>query len=396
VLPYWNALSFFTTYAMVDGFDPRAATTRTIADRSELDRFILSSLESLVRDVNVEMEAYRLYNVVPRLVAFIDTLTNWYIRLSRRRFWKSDDDADKADAYATLYEVLTTFAKVVAPFMPFLSEYVYQHTVKKTQPDAPASVHFCDFPLVRSERIDTALEMRMDLVRRIVILGRRLREDTKLKVRQPLARLTVVSRDASIRKAALDSTRIIRDELNIKEVATSEAEAQFCGLVVKPNFASLKTRAATKLKDISRELTKWGFDEVGRIESGESLSLCGEMISRADLILQRTPLTGMVVASDGDVTVVLDTTLTKELQQEGLAREFNSILQQARKTAGLEVIDRIKVGYDSTNPDVLSALQAHAKDVAEEVLAIEFIRDPEAANEGDLNGKPVRYRLSKA
>jgi isoleucyl-tRNA synthetase len=396
VLPYWNALSFFTTYAIVDGFDPRSASARPITERSELDRFILSTLESLVRDVNVEMEAYRLYNVVPRLVAFIDTLTNWYVRLSRRRFWKSDDDADKADAYVTLYEVLTTFAKVVAPFMPFLSEFVYQQTVRKTQPDAPASVHFCDFPLVRSERIDTALESRMDLVRRIVMLGRRLREDTKLKVRQPLARLTVVSRDAAIRQAALDSTRIIRDELNIKDVATSDAESQFCGLVVKPNFASLKARAASKLKDISRELTKWGFDEIGRIESGEALNLCDEMITREDVILQRTPRAGMAVASDGDVTVVLDTGLTTELQREGLAREFNSILQQARKAAGLEVIDRVRVGYDSGDPEVVTALEIHASDVAEEVLAVEFVRDPSATLEGDLNGKAIRYRISKA
>ena len=123
-------------------------------ERPELDRFILSSLASLVADVNREMQAYRLYNVVPRLVSYIDVLTNWYIRLSRRRFWKSDDDADKADAYATLYEVLVTFAQVMAPFLPFLSEYVYQHLVKAVDAGAPASVHFCDFPVEDRSRID--------------------------------------------------------------------------------------------------------------------------------------------------------------------------------------------------------------------------------------------------
>jgi isoleucyl-tRNA synthetase len=395
VLPYWNALSFFTTYAIVDGFDPRQASPRPVEDRAELDRYILSVLESLVGAVNSEMEAYRLYNVVPRLVAFIDTLTNWYVRLSRRRFWKSEDDVDKTDAYATLYEVLTTFAKVVAPFMPFLSEFVYQQTVCKTDPEAPRSVHFCDYPLVRQDRIDAALEQRMDLVRRIVFLGRRLREDSKLKVRQPLSCLTVVSRDASIRRAAIETNRLIRDELNIKDVAASDAESQFCSLVVKPNYATLKTRAATKLKDITLGLAKWDFDEVSRVESGQVVNLCGEAIVRDDLLLQRVPLPGKVVASDGDVTVVLDATLTPELQQEGLAREFNSVLQQARKMAGLEVTDRIRVGYDSVDIEVLGAIETHARDVAEEVLAIEFVRDPAAGVEDSLNGRPIRYRLTK-
>ncbi|HEX6276111.1 MAG TPA: isoleucine--tRNA ligase [Polyangiaceae bacterium] len=209
VLPYWNALSFLTTYAIVDGWDPRAAKARPVAERPELDRFVLSTLASLVSDVNREMEAYRLYAVVPRLVDFIDLLTNWYVRLSRRRFWKNDDPRDKGDAYATLYEVLTTFAQVMAPFMPFLSEFVYQRTVRAVSPEAPASVHFCDFPRARAEHIDAGLERRMTIVRTIVSLGRRLREDKKLKVRQPLATFTVVSRSADVRDAALAGAALL-------------------------------------------------------------------------------------------------------------------------------------------------------------------------------------------
>jgi isoleucyl-tRNA synthetase len=395
VLPYWNSLSFFTTYAIVDGFDPRNHCARAIHERAELDRYILSALESLVRDVNVEMEGYRLYNVVPRLVSFIDTLTNWYIRLSRRRFWKSDDDQDKADAYATLYEVITTFAKVMAPFMPFLSEYAYQHTVAKIDPTAPASVHFADYPQVRPERIDNELEQRMQLVRRVVFLGRRLREESKLKVRQPLGCLTVVSRDDKVQKEALDTAQLIEDELNVKTVAASAAEADFCSLTVKPNFAVLKQRAAAKLKDISAGLSSWGFNEVSRIEAGETIELAGVAITREDIILQRNPLSGKIVASEGDVTVVLDTTLTDALVKEGLAREMNSVLQQARKNAGLEVTDRVKVIYDSEDADVLTALDAHAKYISDEVLAVEFRRDPEASQPDELNGKSVRYLLTK-
>jgi isoleucyl-tRNA synthetase len=396
VLPYWNALSFLTTYAIVDGWDPRTAQARPVSERSELDRFILSVLSSLVRDVNQEMEGYRLYNVVPRLVSFIDVLTNWYIRLSRRRFWKSQDDADKSDAYATLYEVLTTFAKVMAPFMPFLSEFVYQRTVRAVDAAAPGSVHWCDFPAVVEGRIDTALEARMALVRQIVSLTRRLREEQKVKVRQPLARLTVVSRNPAARAAALETAQAIRDELNVKEIATSNDEASFCTLSVKPNFAVLKTRAASKLKDIGKGLADWGFDEVAQLETGGTLELVGEQIALADVLLQRKPTPGKAVASEGDVTVVLDTALSPELVQEGIARELNSVLQNARKTLGLEVSDRVRVAFDSSDPDVVSAIERHAGMIADEVLAVDFRRDSKADREDVLNGRPVRFSLERA
>jgi isoleucyl-tRNA synthetase len=396
VLPYWNALSFFGTYASLDAWDPRTQAARPLAERGELDRFVLSVLESLVGDVNREMEAYRLYNVVPRLVDFIDVLTNWYVRLSRRRFWKSQDDADKADAYATLYEVLTTFARVVAPFMPFLSEFVYQRTVRPVDASAPESVHFTDFPAVRAERIDTALEARMQLVRRVVSLGRRLREEQKLKVRQPLARLTLVARNAEVRAAALATAALVREELNVKSIETSEDEAAFCSLSLKPNFANLKGRAGPKLKEIGQGLATWSFDEVARLEAGEALPLAGEAITLADVLLARKPAPGRAVATEGDVTLVLDTTLTPELVEEGLAREFVSALQQARKTRGLEVSDRVRVLFDSADAAVVAAIERHRASIAEEVLALELRRDGAAATDETINGRPIRYTLEKS
>jgi isoleucyl-tRNA synthetase len=396
VLPYWNALSFLTTYAIVDGWDPRTSKARPFAERSELDRYVLSTLESLVSDVNREMEAYRLYAVVPRLVDFIDLLTNWYVRLSRRRFWKNDDPADKGDAYATLYEVLTTFAKVMAPFMPFLSEFVYQRTVLAVEPNAPASVHFRDFPQARPERIDTALEKRMATVRTIVSLGRRLREEKKLKVRQPLASFTVVSRDATVREAALAGAALVREQLNVKAVETSTDEAAFCSIGVKPNFSVLKERAAPKLKDIGKALSGFGFAEVSRLEAGETIEVAGEQIALGDVLLARTPVSGKAVATEGDVTVVLETALSDDLVDEGLAREFNSVLQQARKTLGLDVSDRVRVLWDGADESVVRALEQHAKWLAEEVLAVEFRRDASAATEASLNGKPVRYAIQKS
>jgi isoleucyl-tRNA synthetase len=396
VLPYWNALSFFTTYAIVDGFQPGAQKGRPFAERAELDRFVLSSLQSLVRDVNQEMEGYRLYNVVPRLTWFIDVLTNWYIRLSRRRFWKSDDDADKNDAYATLYEVLVTFAKVMAPFMPFVSEYVYQHLVRAVDPEAPRSLHFCDYPQVDATQIDSELEARMAIVRSIVGLSRKLRDDLKIKTRQPLAVLTVASRDPAVTAAAKATFALIADEINVKKVATSADETAFCTFNIKPNFQTLRERAASKLGKIGEALKSWGPDEIAALERGEMRDAAEVPIALADVLLTRVPLAGSAVASAGAVTVVLDPKLTPELLEEGLAREFNSVLQQARKTAGLEVSDRIRVRFHSGDEGVLSAIHRHKASIADEVLAVDFRQDDDSTDAAELNGRPIRYSIAKA
>jgi isoleucyl-tRNA synthetase len=273
---------------------------------------------------------------------------------------------------------------------------VYQRTVRPVDAQAPASVHFADFPAARSERIDEKLEARMALVRRTVSLGRRLREEQKLKVRQPLARLTVVAREPEVRAAALETAALLREELNVKVVDVSTDEASFCTLTVKPNFASLKGRAGPKLKEIGQALAAWSFAEVGRLEAGETLPLAGEAIALADVILQRKPLPGRATASEGEVTLVLDTALTQELLQEGLAREFVSVLQQARKAQGLDVSDRVRVAFESDDAEVTSAIERHATTIAEEVLAAKLVRDAAAASNETINGRPVRYTLERA
>jgi isoleucyl-tRNA synthetase len=341
------------------------------------------------------MEGYRLYNVVPRLTWFIDVLTNWYIRLSRRRFWKSDDDADKNDAYATLYEVLVTFAKVMAPFMPFVSEYVYQHLVRAVDPTAPASVHFCDYPQVDAARIDAKLEERTAIVRSIVGLSRKLRDDLKIKVRQPLARLTVASRDSAVTEAARATAALIADELNVKSVETSADETAFCTFNIKPNFQALRERAASKLGKIGEALKSWGPEEIAALERGETRMAVEVPIALGDILLTRIPLAGSAVASAGAVTVVLDPALTPELIEEGLAREFTSVLQQARKNAGLEVSDRIRVRFHSSDEGILSAIHRHKGSIAEEVLAVDFRQDEASADAAELNGRPIRYSIAK-
>ncbi|HEX3132969.1 MAG TPA: isoleucine--tRNA ligase [Planctomycetota bacterium] len=396
VLPYWNALSFFTTYAAVDGFDPRTVTARPARDRKPIDRWALSVLQSLVRDVNTEMEGYRLYNVVPRLVSFIDQLTNTYIRLNRARFWKSPDALDQADAYHTLYQVLTTFAKVLAPFMPFLTEEVYQRLVRPTDAKAPASVHWCDYPQADEALIDRDLERDVDLSLTVTSLARKLREDHKLKIRQPLPALTIISQDPVVRTASDRFRAAIALELNVKEVRFSADEAAFCALTVKPNLKVLGKRAGPKLKNISAALSGWSFGEVAELEAGRTISVDGEAISKDDLMLTRSPVAGAITASLGAVTVALDTALTPDLTREGLAREFVSVLQQARKDAGFEVSDRIRVVWNSEDAEVTIALTAHATFISDEVLAVELRRDASGATVADLNGRAVRYSLAKA
>jgi isoleucyl-tRNA synthetase len=219
------------------------------------------------------MEGYRLYNVVPRLVSFIGDLTNWYVRRSRPRFWKSADDVDKACAYATLYEVLVTFAKLLAPFMPFLTENVYQRLVRAVEATAPQSVHFADYPTVQAALIDPELEERMQVARAVVALGRKLREDHRVKVRQPLARLTVVHRDPRLRNEVLRAAELVKEELNVKDVTVEADEHAFASVAVKPNFKTLGKRCGPKLKDITAALKSWGPAEVSRLEAGESLEV---------------------------------------------------------------------------------------------------------------------------
>jgi isoleucyl-tRNA synthetase len=398
VLPYWNAVSFFTTYAAVDGYDPSSWMAEEPARRPEMDRWALSNLQSLIRDVNREMEAYRLDRVVPRLVAFIGDLTNWYIRRTRERFWRNAERADQAAAYATLHQLLTTFARVLAPFMPFLTEEVHQRLVRPIDPQAPASVHWCDYPQADEALIDQALEARMAICRTVSALGRRLREDHKLKVRQPLPRVTVISRDAAVRAAAEAQSALIADELNVKAVSVSSDEGAVCAIAVKPNFAALRSRAGPRLKAIAAELGRWGHAEVAELEAGRTISVAGEPLALGDVLLQRTPNPGSAVASEGPITVMLDTAITPALAREGLAREVISILQQARKAANLEVSDRIRVAFRTEDPELGAALAEHAAAIASELLASEFAASPSlgaGAQRIEVNGRALSWELAK-
>jgi isoleucyl-tRNA synthetase len=373
LLPLWNAYSFFSTYAEADNI--RLADLENapaVEDRAEIDRWILSVLQSLVTTVNREMEQYRLYAVIPPILRFIDDLTNWYIRRSRRRFWSQrgiGDDTDKMAAFATLYEVLVGFSKVAAPVVPFMTEQIYQDLVKKVDAGAPDSVHHTDYPVADESVIDRDLEAAMEVVRNVVNMGRGLRKRNDLKVRQPLSRLTVVTRDAAV-AAAVDSHReLIDEELNVRAVTLERDEGHLVELSARANFKVLGPRLGGRMRDVAEAISALSHGEVDRLLEGETLEVFGEPLAAPDIVVQRAPRPGVVVAADSLFSVALDTTLDAALLGEGLARELINRIQTLRRDGGLDVSDRIRVRWHGNDDVLRAALADHGDLVAREVLA---------------------------
>ena len=377
LIPWWNAYSFFVTYANVDGFHDEAVVVPD--SPNVLDRWICSSMETLIADVTAAMDEYDLQRAVRPFVAFIEDLTNWYIRRSRRRFWKSQNDGDKLHAYRTLRYVLVQLSKVAAPFTPFISETIYRNLKGK---DDPESVHLCDFPTARAGARDLALEREMAAVQTIVKLGRQLRVDNDLKVRQPLAKILVAG-------AGTHLDDLILDELNIKEIAYIADETALCDVSYKANFKTLGRKCGPKMKAVAAGIAALkAFNGSATVEGFE--------LTDEDVLVTRRPKAGMVVASEGAIVVGLETALTPALVAEGLAREFVSHVQAMRKEADFEVTQRIAVTAE-VDADLRAALTAYADYVKAETLAtaLSFAACPDAAS-CDLNGHAAKIRVAKA
>lgn len=377
LLPLWNTFSFFTTYAEADGITlAEIASAPPLADRPELDRWILSVLQSLVAEVNQKMEGYYLFDVVPPTLGFIDDLTNWYVRRSRRRFWsaRGADDTDKLAAFATLYEVLTTFAKVLAPVLPFVTERLHQDLVARLDPDAPRSVHHCDYPQADAAKIDRVLEEKMAVVREVVQLGHALRKRHNLKVRQPLASATVLTHRPMVTKAIEEHVALIAEELNVKTVVTAEEESSFVDLSAKCDFRRLGPRLGARMKEVAAEVARLSSTEIERLVGGETLTVAGEPIGLEDVVVSRSPRGEMVVETGGELAIALDIALTDELISEGIAREIISAVQNLRKERGLDVSDRITLTWSSDDEKIRQVFAAHSQTMASEVLATSILR----------------------
>ena len=385
LLPLWNAYSFFTTYAEADLISEEdVAAAPPVEERPEIDRWIISVLQSLIADVNREMESYRLYAVIPPIIGFVDYLTNWYIRRSRRRFWAhrgGEDEADKLAAFATLYEVLTTFATVAAPVLPFITEEIYQGLMSGGD-GAPASIHHLDYPTADPGLIDEELESSMETVRTVVNLGRGLRKKNELRVRQPLETVTVIARDQAVRDAVASHRDLIAEELNVRNVSVADDESALVELSAKADFKRLGPRLGGGTKEVAAAIAELDHDTVVTLLDGETVTVGNEPITVDDVVVDRSPHEGTVVASSGQLTVAVDTEVTEDLRIEGLAREIVNRVQAIRRRLGLDVTDRITVTWSAADPAVRAAFTDHAGSIGGEVLA-------DSINEGPVEGEPT-------
>ena len=374
LIPWWNAYSFFVTYANVDGFND-AEVVYPESD-NVLDKWIVSSMETLINDVTAAMDEYDLQRSVRPFVKFVEDLTNWYIRRSRRRFWKSTNDGDKLNAYRTLRYVLVQLSKVAAPFTPFIAEEIYTNLKGASDPE---SVHLCDFPTANAAARDLDLEKRMADVQAAVELGRRLRADNDLKVRQPLACLKLAGGDVK------GLEELIEDELNVKKVEFIADETELCDVTFKANFKTLGKKCGPKMKAVAAAIA--GAKKV-------PFECEGFTITEEDVIVTRTPKDDLVVASQGAIVVGLETALTPELIAEGNAREFVSHVQSMRKEADFEVVQRIAVTV-SCDAEMKAALEAHLDYVRNEILAVS-VTITEGEGDIGLNGHKTGIVIAKA
>jgi isoleucyl-tRNA synthetase len=370
LLPFWNAYSFFVTYANVDGWKPQGA--QPPGGGTELDRWIISLLNDTIASVNGEMEQYNLYKVVPLLTDFIDNLTNWYIRRSRRRFWKSENDADKEIAYRTLYYVLVEFVKVMAPFLPFLTEAIYRNLVADRFPDASPSVHLEPYPTAKKELIVEDLELTMRLVREAVSMGRALRSTNTIKTRQPLSECTIIMRDEARLNLIKSMEMLVREELNVRKVIFDTNEEHVVSISAKANFKRLGRTLGPKMKEAAATIERFTVAQIHSLESGATIEVASHPISFDDIEIRRTKHEGVEVETGSAMTVALNTAITQELKDEGLAREFVNRVQNLRKEEDLNVSDRIRVVCDTTSAELRLAVECCTDYVKSETLTEEL------------------------
>ena len=385
-LPLWNTYSFFATYAVADGWKPPASPS-PLGERALLDRWLLSMTQSLVADVHRAMEGYRLYDVIPRVLGFIDHLTNWYVRRSRRRFWRSDDPVDQGHAFETLYEALGTFARMLAPILPFSAELLYQRLEVGVRQGAQDSIHLEAMPMADLGCVDVALEEAMAAVRSAVTLGRNLREQHKLPVRQPLPRLRVAfghGAPQALRAGAgpdrqgiaAELLAIAADELNVKAIELVPLEA-LVSRSAKANFKTLGKRLGPKMKAAAAAIAGLPPAALVALEAGEGWTLdasagdaAGERLTAEDVQVMVEAPADAAIASAGDVTVALDIAVSPALRREFLAREAVNRVQNARKSAGLQVEDRIVLSLRPGSDVLAEALAEHSAYLCGETLTL--------------------------
>jgi len=391
LIPMWNSFVFLSTYAKIYHWTPKEHRSNVM-----IDRWILSLTQKLIGDVESAMDAYDLARAVEPFVGFVDQLTNWYIRRCRSRFWADEDSEDRRCAFATLYTVLLQLSKVAAPFIPFLTESIYQELRTKEMPE---SVHLADFPKVDSKYRDEALEREMAGTQVAVSLGHALRKEYKLKVRQPLRKAHLISSNEELLQALRSQEQLIADELNVKSIEFHSDEAQFVQWIAKPNFPVLGKKVGKLMPLAQKAIGSFDRKQILSLAAGKSVTIeiGGEKIALegADVQVERKVKPGLAADNMGDLTVALDTELDDELLVEGLARELVNKINTMRREMGLEVTDRIALVLETTDR-VRTCYEQYADYVAGDTLAVKVSFGPCEGEPVDLNGEETTISIVKA
>ncbi len=367
LLPLWSAYGFFVTYANIDGIEPGEAP---IAAANPMDRWILSKCETMVRDVGAGLEAYTMQAAIAPMLDFIDALNNWYIRRSRRRFWRSENDGDKVEAYSTLYRALKRLALCMAPFTPFITETMWRNLRREGEPE---SIHLAPYPEYDDRYRDEDLEWKMAAVRKAVTMGRSLRYQHNLKIRQPLAAVHLVTKDARERAVLLEMEDIVRDELNVKEVVFREDEEELVEYQAKANFRALGKELGKDMKEGAALVERLEPRQIASLLAGSSLvvDIAGRQVelTRDKVDVRRVEKASLRVVNEGTLTVALDAEITQALLDEGNARDLVRGVQTLRKDSGLSVTDRIELSVHGSEA-LRRSFEAFGDFVSGETLAV--------------------------
>jgi isoleucyl-tRNA synthetase len=378
VLKLWNVYAFFCNYARIDGFDPHPPQV-PLAQRPDIDRWILSDLQLLTQTARREFERFSVQTFCLQAEQFVDDrLSNWYVRRNRRRFWKSEKGTDKLAAYQTLYTVLTTFTNLIAPVAPFLAEAMFQNLVPNTSASDGHSVHLADFPQVDATLIDADLSADMDALLRLVSLGSAARNSVKIKVRQPLAELKVQPADERDRRAVERFADQIAEELNIKKITLHDAKTgSLLSYQVKPNMKTLGPKFGPRLKEVQTAIATADAAAVAKaVQAAEPFDLTTPggpvTLEAGDVVLQQQGPEGWAAIADKGTMLAIDTRLTTELKQEGMAREVVRHVQNLRKEGDLEMEDRISLFLATESAELQAAIQTHKDYIMAETLCVQW------------------------
>ncbi len=398
-----NTYSFFALYANVDKYD---GTEQKIpaGERQEIDQWILSELNTLVKTYLQAVNGYDITRAARAVSDFtIDQLSNWYVRRNRRRFWKSENGKDKIAAYQTLHECLLTISKLIAPFTPFLAEEMYRNLTAGNKPMSE-SVHLEEMPGADESVINPELEHRMERAIKIVGIVRAMRMKSNLKVRQPLQKIILPVKSEAERKEVEQMEDVILEEVNVKQIEFITDESALIKKKSKPNFKMLGPKFGKSVQPIAARLRDLTSEEMNKLQLEGKLALnvngTEYTIDTSDVEILHEDIQGWLVETDGQITVALDTELTDELIDEGLAREFVNRVQNLRKSSGFEVTDRIRIAHASSKR-LTKALERMVQYIQQETLAVELksISSADALKQGakdeDINGEPSAIAVEK-